>query len=187
MSDPNVHDLAGWASDDEEDLSEEPPILPKDYLDFLSTDPRGPGLDIETIELLSLYGMVDVPRLVMFSQYPFSHLLAMLTTSELQGISRIGFRNLVTYGTFIQAHDLITDDDHIQVTELDPLTYKAIRKSQRRQSASNFRTSFQAEMDSRTRARSVGGARKSATDGSDSPSTRGGDEHREQHKRFCVT
>jgi hypothetical protein len=92
----------------------------------------------------------------------------------LQGISRIGFRNLVTYGTFIQAHDLITDDDHIQVTELDPLTYKAIRKSQRRQSASNFRTSFQAEMDSRTRARSVGGTRKSATDGSDSPSTGGG-------------
>ena len=131
MSDPTGHDLAGWASDDEEDLSEEPPKLPKDYLDFLSTDPRGPGLDIETIELLSLYGMVDVPRLVMFSQYPFSHLLAMLTTSKLQGISRIGFRNLVTYGTFIQAHDLITDDDHIQVTELDPLTYKAIRETQR--------------------------------------------------------
>jgi hypothetical protein len=110
----------------------------------------------------------------MFSQYPFSHLLAMLTTSKLQGISRIGFRNLVTYGTFIQDHDLITDDDRIQVTELDPLTYKAIQKTQRRQSASDFRTSFQTKMDTHTRARSVGGTQKSATEGSDSPSTGGG-------------
>jgi hypothetical protein len=73
MSDLTGHVLAdrnsAWDSDDKEDLYEEPPKLPEDYLAFLSTDSKGPGLDTETIELLSQYGMVDVPRLVMFSQY----------------------------------------------------------------------------------------------------------------------
>jgi hypothetical protein len=140
----------------------------------LSTDAKGSGLDTATIELLSRYGMVDIPRLVMFSQYPFSHLFGMLTTSELRGVSRNGFKNLPTYRVFIWEHDLITNNYLIQLTKVDPITYMAIQKTRRRQSSSNFLTSLQTKMDLRLRACGVGGTQKSAAEGSESPSTREG-------------
>jgi hypothetical protein len=74
-------------SDDEEDQYKEPPKLAADYLVFLSMDSKGPGLDAATIELLSRYGMVDIPRFVMFSQYSFSSIFSFLTVSELCGLS----------------------------------------------------------------------------------------------------